>query len=127
MSNFSKKLRDLRKKKGLTQQELSDRLGISRSAVSMYEREDREPDFETLEAIADFFNVDMNYLLGDSSETTVIVRHDDRESMKEFFERVLPEDSRSKIFNICYELNEDGQKRLLEYAKDLSEMMKYKK
>lgn len=127
MSNFSKKLRDLRKKKGLTQQELSDRLGISRSAVSMYEREDREPDFETLELIADFFNVDMNYLLGESSETTVIVRHNDDESMKEFLERVLPEDSRSKIFSICYDLNEDGQKRLLEYAKDLSEMMKYKK
>lgn len=38
----------------------------------MYENGEREPDFETLEAIADFFNVDMDYLIGRSSCVTTI-------------------------------------------------------
>lgn len=64
MATFGYILRDLRKSKGLTQRELAAMLGISFSAVSMYERGEREPDFEMIEAIADTFNVDMNYLLG---------------------------------------------------------------
>lgn len=64
MSNFSVILRQLRKDAQLTQPELARRLGISRSAVSMYELGSREPGFETLEAIADAFNVDMNTLIG---------------------------------------------------------------
>lgn len=67
MSTFSNRLRDLRREKKMTQDELAKVLGISKSAVSMYENGNREPDFETLEAIADFFNVDMNYLLGKQS------------------------------------------------------------
>lgn len=39
-------------------------LGISKSTISMYENGNREPNFETLECIADYFNVDMNFLLG---------------------------------------------------------------
>lgn len=64
MGEFKDILRQLRMEEKLTQDELAERLGISRSAVSMYERGQREPDFETLEAIADYFNVDMNYLTG---------------------------------------------------------------
>jgi repressor LexA len=61
---FSEKLKALRKRKGLTQDELSKELNMSRSAVGMYETGEREPDFETLEVIADYFNVDMNELMG---------------------------------------------------------------
>ena len=63
MPNFSRTLASLRKAKGLTQQELSKILGLSSSSISMYERGEREPSFETMEALADFFNVDMNYLM----------------------------------------------------------------
>ncbi len=64
MSNFHTILKQLRKGAKMTQPELADKLGISRSAVSMYEAGAREPDFETLEDIADLFNVDMNTLIG---------------------------------------------------------------
>ena len=56
MNNFSDMLKYLRKREGLTQQELAKKLDISKSTVSMYENGNREPDFETLETIADFFN-----------------------------------------------------------------------
>ena len=54
----------LRKRQGLTQQQLADKLNMSRSAIGMYETGKREPEIEVLEAFADFYNVDMNTLTG---------------------------------------------------------------
>ena len=67
MSGFSDMLIYLRKREGLSQQELADRLGVTRSRIGMYETAKREPDFESLEAIADFFNVNMDTLMGKPS------------------------------------------------------------
>ena len=67
MARFNERLRSLREGKGLTQQQLADKLELSKSSVNMYERGEREPGFETLEAIAGIFNVDMNYLYGKSN------------------------------------------------------------
>ena len=64
MSGFSEKLSSLRRASGLTQAELAARLGISKSAVSMYERGNREPELELLEKMADVFGVSINTLLG---------------------------------------------------------------
>lgn len=66
MVRFCHRLRSLRKEKGLSQQALSERIGVSKSSVNMYERGEREPNYETLETIADFFDVDIDYLLGKS-------------------------------------------------------------
>lgn len=62
MSEFSKVLRSLRNDDGLTQVELGKKLGLSGSAISMYERGEREPELEILETIADYFNVSIDYL-----------------------------------------------------------------
>lgn len=64
MSTFNLMLKQLRLKEGLTQKELGDRLGLAKTTIGMYEQGRREPDFETLEKIADYFNVDMNFLTG---------------------------------------------------------------
>lgn len=66
MANFPDRLRLLRLKKGLSQSELSSQLGIKKSTLSMYELGQREPGIEMLELICDYFNVDMNYLIGKS-------------------------------------------------------------
>ena len=64
MSEFSIVFKNLRKDNDLTQGELAKKLGVAPSTVGMYERGQREPDFETLEKIADYFKVNMNTLLG---------------------------------------------------------------
>lgn len=64
MSSFQTRLKELRLEEQLTQAELAAIIGISKSTISMYENGNREPDFETLETFADYFNVDMNYLTG---------------------------------------------------------------
>ena len=59
---FFKRLKELRISRNMTQSQLADLLGVAKSTVSMYENGRREPDLETLEAIADIFNVDLNSL-----------------------------------------------------------------
>lgn len=61
---FAETLKRLRKEKGLTQVQLAKALKISKSSISMYENGNREPDFETEELIADFFNVNIAVLRG---------------------------------------------------------------
>lgn len=66
---FKDILKSLRTEKGLSQTDLAKITGLTRSAIGMYEVGKREPNFETLEILADFFNVDMNTLLGKNSIT----------------------------------------------------------
>ena len=63
---FKTRLRQLRTERKLSQEELGKELHLGTSAISMYERGEREPDFEKLGMIADFFNVSIDYLLGKS-------------------------------------------------------------
>ena len=63
MSKFSVALKTLRLKSDYTQKQLADIAGVSESAIGMYERGQREPSFETLEVIADIFNVQMSDLI----------------------------------------------------------------
>lgn len=67
MAKFAAIIKNLRIERGITQEQLASLLKVSRSTIGMYETGSREPDFETLEAIADIFNVDMDYLIGRSS------------------------------------------------------------
>lgn len=67
---FCERLKDLRMAKGITQDEFAKLTGLSRSAVGMYENGKREPNLETLELIADFYNVDLNYLLGKEGKSS---------------------------------------------------------
>lgn len=57
------KLKELRQKRGLSQQEISSALKINRGTYAHYEINKRQPDFDTLKKLAAFFNVDLNYLL----------------------------------------------------------------
>ena len=57
MTYFGVRLHALRKQDNLTQLQLAKALGVSKSTVGMWETGGREPDFETLESIADYFNV----------------------------------------------------------------------
>lgn len=61
---LGRRIATLRKKNKLTQEELAKKLQISRSSLSLYELDKREPDFDTLTKIADLFNVSLDYLMG---------------------------------------------------------------
>lgn len=62
----------LREKRGLTQEDLASKIGISRASLSHYEKNRREPDYATMTKLADFFHVSVDYLLGRTSEPTQV-------------------------------------------------------
>ena len=62
--NFAKRLKDLRISRGLTQDDLARELNLVKSSISMYENGKRKPSFEVLEAVADYFNVNLDSLYG---------------------------------------------------------------
>ncbi|WEA41758.1 helix-turn-helix domain-containing protein [Lysinibacillus fusiformis] len=62
--NFGERLRFLRKELDYSLRKMADELGISFSALGKYERNEHQPDFETLEKIADYFDVSIDWLLG---------------------------------------------------------------
>lgn len=63
MKTFGERLKALRLSKGLSLRELADICETSKSAIHMYEAGKRNPKLEMLEAFADTFNVDIDYLL----------------------------------------------------------------
>lgn len=70
--SFGQKLKTLRKRKNMSQKEFGKFFGLAESTISMYERDERRPDFDLLNKFADFFEVSTDYLLGrtDASELT---------------------------------------------------------
>lgn len=57
------KLRELRKEKGISLKELGAEMGVAESTMSLYENGKRQPDYETLLKLAEYFGVSVDYLL----------------------------------------------------------------
>lgn len=71
MKPYGNRIAELRKKMDMTQEELADRLGITRASLSHYETNRREPDYDTLQRIADFFHVSLDYLMGRTEDPEI--------------------------------------------------------
>ena len=64
---FSKRLKELRKAAGLTQQQLGNMVGVTKVSVCCYENGTRTPTLDTLIDLADSLNTSLVYLLGADS------------------------------------------------------------
>ena len=89
MPAFGSVLQQLRKERHLTQEQLAQTLGLAKSSISMYENGKREPDFATMEQLADYFGVDMDTLYGraPSVEATGRIDADSLEILRAVRER----------------------------------------
>ena len=61
--NMADRIQYLRKSKGISQEELADKVGVSRQAVSKWESEQSTPDLEKIIIMSDFFGVTTDYIL----------------------------------------------------------------
>ena len=64
MSKFSKNIKTLREEKGLTQKTLGENLGVSLFTISGWERKGKEPEYDMLIKISQYFKVSIDELLG---------------------------------------------------------------
>lgn len=112
MTYLGARLRSLRKQDDLNQSVVANAIGVARSTISMWESGEREPDFEALEALADYFNVPINtfFASGECEEINPL--------------SALSEPERQLLFSYR-NLNTEGQSKLLDYADDLVSSGKY--
>ena len=73
MVDFGSKLKLLRKQYGFTQQQLAEKLGVTKSVVSYYELQERTPSPDVLVDLARIFHVTTDYLLGLEYNKTIDV------------------------------------------------------
>ena len=73
---FCEKLQELRKSRGLTQEELAEQLYVSRTAISKWESGRGYPSIDSLKAIAKYFSVSVDDLL--SGDTVLAIAEEDR-------------------------------------------------
>lgn len=68
MFNFGTHLKALRQSKNLTQKQLAENIGASESGIQNYELGTRKPTYDMLIALADYFDVSLDYLVGRSDD-----------------------------------------------------------
>ena len=68
MTTFGERLRQARKRKGLSQMDVFDAIGLSNKSLSRYEKGDTAPSPETIKRLARLYDVSAEYILGLSSE-----------------------------------------------------------
>lgn len=69
---LGERLKKLRKEKKITQEELGNKINVTKVSISGYENGIRNPDTDTLQKIADFFGVTTDYLLGRTNDSVEV-------------------------------------------------------
>ena len=93
---FHNKLYNLRKQKGLSQEELANRLNVSRQTISKWEVGDSTPDMEKLIAISDMFEISLDELVMDKVPTQIGENSFKSEITSELKEKVLTDENKNK-------------------------------
>lgn len=106
---IGRRIKHLRKEMNLLQKDLAEKLNLTQQTISLYESEKRQPDYETLQKIADFFNVSVDYLLGRTDEKKIILDSVNDASIEYYAD--------NKIIKDINGLSPESKKDLEEYIK----------
>lgn len=125
---MGERIRFLRKKKGLSQEQLAQEIGVTKSTISKYELDARFPKHSTLDDFCRVFNVDFYMMLTGKtkSEWTSDFELDDK-AFWENISDVLLSDYLMEIKQLLEQLNDEGQQKAIERVEELTEIPKYKK
>lgn len=112
MSNFKEILKEERVKANLKQSELGERVDVTAQAISLYELGNREPKIGTLIALADLFDVSIDYLVGRETQEMKQSNFEEEHLMQMF--RALSDDNKEKVIAITKTLHDLDKKSSLE-------------
>jgi transcriptional regulator with XRE-family HTH domain len=112
MAKISSRIKELRAKKGISQQRLAELLGVSRPAISQIETGERKISAEELDSLAKIFNISVDSLLNKEREPEVILQRDAKERKLQPRIRInVPQKNMEKFKEILlYILNKVGSK-----------------
>lgn len=85
---IGEKIYELRKRKGMTQDELAEKMGVSSQAVSKWEKDLSIPDITILIELSDFFNVTLDELIREKQKTVQYAPIEERKNFDEMFLRI---------------------------------------
>lgn len=111
MSHFSDTLISLRRQLGLSQQQLAEATGLSRSAIGMYETGRREPDMDTLRLLAEYFRLDMSELISPAE------RRD--EELDELLETLRSREDMRMLFKLARDATPEDVRRAVKIIEAL--------
>ena len=77
MSTLGKRIKELRREKGLLQDDLAKEIGVSKGTVSVWERDGRKPEYDTLQQLCEYFQVNLGYLLGEDVDRALVLPTED--------------------------------------------------
>ncbi len=112
---FSEKLKELRKRKNLTQIQFAKAFGISSGTIAMWETGKRSPDIDTIADLATFFGVSVDFLLGRITEAEDLFQHTRNNTGSKF----------DKFVTALELLDENGQEMAYDYIDTLVKSGKY--
>ena len=130
MDNYH--LKELRKKRGYTQQQVADELGVTKATISKYENGLRDINRTNIEKLSKLFKVDPIYILTGKSDTEweSIFEEDRIESEKqdrEYYKTIVFTGAISKVAHLLDKLNDKGQQKAIERVQELTEIPRYQK
>lgn len=125
-------LKDLRIKRGYTQQEVADFLGVTKATISKYEKGQRQINHEYIEKLAELYGVEPIYILtgitGEEWQRRMEESADAAyQADREYWKSVLFTDTASEILSLLDMLNELGQTKAIERISELTEIPKYRR
>ena len=82
------RLKELRHEKNLGQTDIAKALGVTRQAISLYEKGDREPKIDTWQKLADFFKVPTEYLMGITNDRVTLTVNDLNPAEEDAYRRI---------------------------------------
>lgn len=84
LESLGYRIKYLRERNNISQIEFAKKIGVSNTVLSRYESGDRKPDYDTLQLIADFFDVSTDYLLGRTDTLALSSQEKDEQEFQAF-------------------------------------------
>lgn len=122
---LSERLKQLRNENNLLQKEVAEKLKITTSAYGFYEQGKRTPDAETLNKIAEFYNVSIDYLLGrtnirDSADKIAESLNDDPE-LSQFWDSLKDREDLKLLFKQTRDMSPNDIKKIIRIIKAIED------
>lgn len=141
--NFGDKLKEERKKKGMSQKELGQKLGVSQAMIAQYEKGDRAPKIETINKIAQALDINPSILIrcnnnvswidlfsGDANFNHTLKELKENLNLEGAFQNIYEitqEDTETELLSNYRKLNDKGQEKAVEQVEMLTKIDEYTK